>query len=708
MYQSTQALPSLLLKFRYKLRQKKVPTIIQSERAECSLACIGMILGYYGYNVDLVQLRELNAVSSKGVNLKGVIDISSKFGLSAQALKVECNALNAIKVPCILHWEDNHFVVLTKVSRSFVTIHDPAFGVKKIPLEELPNFFKRVVLELAPNDNFIEKNLANNLKLSDLITFNKSLKKSISYLVGLSILAQLLMLTMPMLTQTLLDKVVIEKNQNIVTPLIIGFFLLLLVRTTTNYFRQWLSLYFSHNLSFDMASKTLNHLIKLPIDYFDKKNLGDISSRFESIHHIRNIITSVFASSVVNLLMLIITAIAMLFYSIEISLIVFSFVSFFIFVRLYLYHRERTLTEETFVGHSQHESHFLETMRSMQTIKVFQKENERHEKWQEKLSEAYDKDINLGRLQLGLNTFTDLLFGLEYIVTILLAAKAVYSDTFSIGMLFAYLTFKTFFIDSSRSFLSEALHIRLIELHLRRLSDIMLTRRDPSNLSQIKDVALPIDSQLSSIEVRNLSFSYAKEEEPVFENLNFTIRAGESIAIVGQSGCGKTTLLKCLMGLLQPSFGDILINGHPIKDIDDYRDNISGVMQSDKLFSGSIAENISCFSKNIDMNRVKEVAKLAALCSDIKSMPMKYQSIVGELGSTLSGGQKQRVEIARALYKKPKYLFMDEATSHLDTANENIININIASLGITRIIVAHRKETILSVDRVIDLSKRKA
>ena len=410
--------------------------------------------------------------------------------------------------------------------------------------------------------------------------------------------------------------------------------------------------------------------------------------------------------------MAVIVLIVMGFYDISLMLLVLGITLFYGILRISLFMPLRHLSEEQIVAQAKQDSHFMESVRAIQTIKLFQKEHERENKWKNLQVTTLNKTVSIQKWNIFYNISNHLLFGLENILVIYFGATMVIEGNMTVGMLFAFVSYKNRFIAASDSFIIKFLEFKIVKLHLERISDIAFTikekeykndRIDPSE-DLIKLGDLGFNEIKGDIVVSNLSYTYGTSELPVFKNLNFKVLSGESVAIVGPSGCGKSTLLKCLMGLLEPTSGTITIDGKPLKSIDDFRPQISAIMQDDNLLSGTLADNISCFDSNIDYMRVEKSARLADIHEDIIRMPMKYNTLVGDMGSSLSGGQKQRIFIARALYREPKILFMDEATSHLDNKSEKKISIVVQSMGLTRIIVAHRKETILSADRCIELN----
>ena len=463
--------------------------------------------------------------------------------------------------------------------------------------------------------------------------------------------------------------------------------------------RSMVILNFGSKLSYQIAENLFSHLINLPISYFEKRHTGDIVSRFGSIQQVKELLTTGLVTAIVDGVMALTIFAAMLIYSVKVSFIVLSFVAIYGFFRMFFYKPLLVLSEEGIVSKAAEETNFMESIRAIQTIKIFQKESDRKNIWQNKYIETINAEVKLSRLTILFELANGMLFGLENILVVFFLSVLIMQDAFSIGMLFAFMAYKQQFTQRMDGFITKLIELKMIGLHLGRISDIAFSKTENVSL----DCSPSIDN-IGIIEVKEVSFQYTKTDPIIISKLSMEFNKGESIALVGPSGCGKTTLIKLLMGLLNPTSGEITANGKSVLNSENYRSRIAGVMQDDQLFSGSLMENIACFSSTIDEEKVISSAKFASIHADILNLPMGYQTLVGDMGTSLSGGQKQRIMLARALYKEPEILFLDEATSSLDVANESIINENIKRMMITRIIVAHRPETIRSAGRVIDIS----
>lgn len=687
---------------------QSLPLILQTEAAECGLACLAMVAGYHGLDIDLNNLRHKFSISAHGATLKQIMDIAAKLSLASRALKLDVDHLDQLQTPCILHWEMKHFVVLKKVSTKKIVIHDPGVGEQVLSIEQVSQLFTGVALELTPTSEFEKGSAKNTLTLGHFWARINGLKRSLLIVLILSLLLQLFAIISPYYMQTVIDDVILRNDLNLLTVLAMGFGLLLVIETATSLLRQFVILNLSSKLNIQMSANVFHHLIRLPMDYYVKRHMGDVVSRFGSLSTIRELLTTGLIAVVIDGLMALITLVVMFLYDPRLTFIVIGVVLLYGLLRFFLYRPLRLLNEESIVASAKENSHFMESVRAIQTIKLFGKENDRQSQWQNKLAGAMNKEIRISRWSMGFETTNKLLFGVENIVIVYFAATAVMDNLMSVGMLYAFMSYKGRFIGSMDGLISKWIEFRMLDLHFDRLADIVFTPKD--KLLSEKNVAQvdmcdgnEIQPMRGKIEVRNLTFSYSELDSPVFEELNFCIYPGETVAIIGPSGSGKSTLMKCLMGLISTTKGNVLIDDKPLQQLPDYRNQIAGVLQDDQLLSGAIAENIACFDSSIDMQRVVSCAQLACIYEEVMKMPMQFNTLVGDMGTSLSGGQKQRIVLARALYRRPRILFMDEATSHLDTVNEAMINQHIKQLAVTRVIIAHRPETIMSAQRILEL-----
>lgn len=681
-------------------KKSKTPVILQSENTECALSCLAMVACHHGYETDINRLRQRFSVSSQGTGLRQLMVMCEQLNLISRPVKIELDHIHQLECPCIIHWEMNHFVVLEAVKKDTLIIIDPAVGKRHISLSEADHFFTGVALEITPSARFEKKKDRIELRLTDFWQRIVGLKRSLIHLFLLALFLQIFAIFTPFYLQLIVDDVILKNDRPLLMALAIGFGLLLAAQTGVSILRELVVIQLSHRMNIQMSANLFRHLIRIPTEYFSKRHIGDTVSRFNSLHQIRELFTSGIVTIIIDGLLAILTLLVMLYYSVTLTVIVLFFIFCYVIFRLQTYAPLRRVTEENLIAQAKHDSHFLETIRAIQTIKIFERENDRQSQWQNVLATAINKKIIIDRLNLKFNSVNQVLFGAENIIVILFAAQLVMSNVFSVGMLYAFIAYKSRFTTSINALVSQWIAIKMLSVHLERLADIT-TQTTEGHSKALTDNETPINGK---IDIAHISYRFSELEKPLFSDISFTINAGETVVITGPSGSGKSTLLRCLMGLTALSEGEILIDNQPIGSLAHYRSNIGAVMQDDQLLSGSISENIAFFCGEMNMDRVHMCANLAAIHDEIIRMPMGYNTLVGDMGSSLSGGQKQRIILARALYRGPKILFLDEATSHLDVATEAIVNGNIARLNITRVMVAHRPETIRSADREIALA----
>jgi ATP-binding cassette subfamily B protein RaxB len=683
---------------------RSLPTIIQTEHSECALACLAMMSGYFGHKIDIITLRNKYSVSQHGVTLKDVIKIAEKMNMSSRAVRVEIDEIAKLKMPAILHWDMNHFVVLKKISKNKVIIHDPAVGIRDITLKELGKHFTGVALELTPTKDFKEEDEVKKLKISQLWTRASGLKRGIIQVLILSLLLELFGVTSPYFTQLVIDDVLVSRDIELLKILIIGYFLLVLIQTVTGVLRSYVVMHFTTKLGFQWAVNIYRHILKLPLEYFVKRHIGDIVSRFGSNRNIQNFLTSSIIAVILDGLMVIITMVMMLIYSRILSIIIFVAVIFYAIIRLSTYRWIRNRTEEQLVAAAKENTNFMENITAMQGIKLFGKETDRLSVWQNYFVDVINTGLRVQKFGIWIGVVNGFASSLRSVLILYIGAKAVLDTELSIGMLMAFTSWGGSFMGRALSLLDTAIQYRLLDVHLTRLADIVYTdveqKMEGSGVPSINVSSKPI------IEVKDLAFRYSEDHPFVFSNVNFTLENEETVAIIGPSGCGKSTLLKLLSSLYQPSHGEIMMYGMDIKKIgfQHFRSKVSVVMQDDRLLTGSISDNICFFDSAPDQEAIERAADLAAIHKEIMAMPMQYNTLVGNLGVALSGGQVQRILLARAIYKKPLLMFLDEATSHLDVDNEKLVNAAVKELKMSRIIVAHRPETIKLADRIFQMA----
>lgn len=687
--------------------QRRLPVIQQSQATECGLACVAMVLNYYKYHIDLVTMRRRFSTSLKGATLADVMLIAGRLGLAGRALRLEVSELGKLRTPCILHWNMNHFVVLKSVSKNGITIHDPARGARLVPFPEVSDCFSGVALELLPTANFKQAEEKQSISMLKLIGSVHGITSALSQVLILSVVLELFGILSPFYMQWVMDQVLVSADRDLLTLLSVGFIFVILTQNAITALRSWVTTWFSSLLSVQWTANVCAHLLGLPLSFFESRHVGDIISRFGSIGTIQSTLTTRFISSVLDGIMAIITLGVLFTYSFTLSWVVILQFVLYGLIRFCAYRPFRQANEDQIVTAARAESILMESVRGAKALKLNNKQDTRVGTYANALVETTNKNIIIQRLSIGFSTVHGVISGIGRIILVWMAATQVLDNNFSAGMLIAFMSFADQFISRGSGLIDALIDFKMLRLHGERIADIVLTEQEADGRHD-KPVTISANRTQSAprMTVNNLSFRYAETERLILENCSFDILPGESVAIVGPSGQGKTTLAKLLLGLLLPENGCIMIDGIDIQQLGlyQYRQRIGCVMQDDILFAGSISDNICFFDEEPNQERIEHVSKIAQIHDEIMQMPMGYQSLVGDMGSSLSGGQNQRVLLARALYREPELLVLDEASSHLDVEKERLINNAIKQMSITRVIIAHRPETIRSADRVLMLN----
>lgn len=685
----------------FRAKQGRIPIIRQCEAAECGLACLAMVSCAEGMQVTLTQLRHRYPMSLKGATLAQLVDVARRMGLTARAVRLELDELRQLRIPCILHWDLNHFVVLERVTRTSVVLVDPAQGRRTLSLDEASRHFTGVALELTPGADLRATRPVPSVSPWQLTGPVRGLRAAIGQVLALSLALQVFILLAPFFMQWVVDQVLVAGDRDLLAVLGIGFSLSLLLQTAIALLRGWSLVHLSSSLGMQWVGSTFAHVMRLPIEFFERRHLGDVTSRLASVHAIRKVLTSSFVEAIIDGIMAMGTLAVMVAYNGRLALVTVVAVAIYVLLRAMAYRPLKDLSEQQLVAVARQQTYLLESLRGVQAIRLAGHARLRHAAHAALTVDAVNGEVSLARMGLGFAAASQIVFGSERIAVVWLGALAAMEGGFTVGMLVAYLAFKDQFAQRSASLVDKWVEFRMLKLHGERLADILLY--PPEELDDPVDGRSCRPRLPPRIEAEELSFRYADGDPWVIDRCSFVIEPGESVAIAGASGCGKTTLVKLLLGLLKPTQGVLRIDGVAMcaSGAEGVRSMLAAVMQDDHLFAGTLADNIAFFDPDADPTRVEAAARLAAIHEDILAMPMGYHSLVGDMGVALSGGQKQRILLARALYREPCALVLDEATSHLDVQAERRVNAAIRRLDVTRILAAHRPETIASADRVL-------
>ncbi len=679
---------------------RKAPIIRQSEASECGLVCLAMVAGYHGLEVDLSTMRRQFGISLRGATLKTLMDIADKIGFSCRALRGELSELAEVQTPAILHWNMNHFVVLTKVRATLqgrrYWINDPARGQRVIGEGELSRLFTGVVLELTKTAQFQPDRAKSPLRIGQLWSSIHGITAALAGVLLLSAVLQMIALAMPFYLQLGIDTVLPTSDDQLLKILAIGFGGLALINMLTSWLRSIALLNMTNAFSFQIINNLYRRLLSLPLAWFEKRHTGDVISRFGSTQPITDFMSQGMISAVIDGMMAFITLLLMFVYSPALAGLALSAWVFYAALRIGSFSVMRQANVNSITANARESSAFIETMRGVATIKAFGQEANRQQIWQTLKAAAVNAQLKLGRITAGFDAASSFVLAIERVLFVYIAVSLAMNGGFTAGMIFAFQAYKQQFLDAATRLIDLAMRYRLIDVHLTRIADIALSPPEPVGVQSGGN--RPIRGE---IEFRNVSFRYGVGDPEILSNVNLKIEAGEMVAFVGPSGGGKTTLLKIAMGLLVPTAGVVLVDGQPLAQLGlrEWRSRIGSVLQDDQLFAGSLAENIAFFEPEIDMERVRDACRQAAIIDEIERMPLGLETLVGDMGSSLSGGQRQRVMLARAIYAQPSALFMDEGTANLDAVTEAKVVEALRELKVTRLVSAHRPLAIHAASR---------
>lgn len=679
-----------------------LPAIRQSTAAECGLACVAMVARHLGVGADLVELRRRYPPSMSGATLKSVTAICDSLRLSTRAVRCRVAELHKLRTPCVLHWRFNHFVVLKSASRDDFIIHDPACGVVRYRQESVAEAFTGIALEISRGPNFRRTREPPKLRLGGLLPLDAAIGRKFAAGLVLALICEMLVLASPFYLQAVIDQVLGKGDVLLLNTLAIGFSVLLVFQIVANTMRQLTFQYLSQVSVFDLSARVLHKLLRLPLTYFRSRDLGDIQHRVQSLRAVQNFIVQSVPALVLDALFVVLIIGLLVIYEPGLTVLAVATALSWCLWRISTFPVRLRLSNDIAMSESLVQTHFLETLRVIQTIKLTNGEGTRQSEWRNLFATAINDKIRAGNLLILDSAVRQVLFqGLRVAIIYLLAERGL-SGQMSIGMVSAFVAYLGMFITRVNGIVDRVVEYRLLEVPLTRLADIVFNSEEPEG----RETAA-LQNSADQIEMKEVAFRYAPGEPWILENCTCRIPKNGFTAITGRSGIGKSTLLRLMAGVEFSSAGEVSVGGLSVEEWQPQglRDVLATVFQDDGLLKGSVAENIALFESEIDFARVRQAAEDAGVASDIESLPMSYETRIGDLGSSLSKGQMQRVLLARALYRKPRILLLDEATSGLDTQSEKRVIATLSRLDVTRVVITHSDQMLQAAHEVLWLHK---
>jgi ATP-binding cassette subfamily B protein RaxB len=676
--------------------------VLQAEDAECGLACLVMVGNFHGHTLDLNGLREVHPIGQRGMSVADLLDVAAGLDLSARVVRAEPEQLGQLRLPAILHWRMKHYVVLRQIAPRGLIIDDPALGRRRVSAAEAGQDFTGVAIEFARSPSFAPVIHTRPTRLSDLFGGLQGWTLSASQILLFSIFAQLGLLATPLAIQFVVDRIVMTGAAGLLPAVLAGFLGVASVTAAAGFVRGWSSIYLGNTLLYQSTSRLVRHLQNLPVSFFEARHVGDLISRVGSLRPIQTALTSGSAIALLDGVLIVIIVAFIFLYSLPLGVFALFSLALLIGILLLFQGSLRQREQEELRASAEEQTHVMETIRNIRTTQIFGREAIREAAWRNKYAEVLNRVASAGRLRLWMQLAEQLVLAGQLAGFLAIGAMSVLSpDGMTIGALAALIALQQLLAVRVTSFTREFVQFLTIKVHLDRLGDVVHAR--PRAEPAQPRAPLQVRSRL---ELANVSFRYPGANVDVLRDVSMEIPEQGFMALTGRSGAGKSTLLKIMLGLLEPTSGDVLADNMRLNMslAPAWRLSVGAVMQDDRLFTGSILENVSFFDPAADVERAREACEKAEILPFIESLPMGFHSIVGDLGASFSGGQVQRLFLARALYRNPRLLFLDEGTANLDLDAEARIVETIAAMPITRFVIAHRPALIDRADRVYELN----
>ncbi len=687
-------------------RPKRVvaTTVLQMEAVECGAAALGSVLGAYGRFVPLEELRVECGVSRDGSKASNMLKAARKYGMQAKGFKRELEGLYEMKMPVILFWNFNHFVVLEGFGKDFAYINDPASGPRKVTDEEFDHAFTGVVLTFEPGENFQQGGRRSRL-LEGLYRRLSGSKTALSFAVIAGLMLVIPGLLAPAFLRHFIDEVLIAQRDSWLGPLIVGMALTVVVQVALNWFQQFCLLRLETKVVLTTSSRFFWHVLRLPMEFFNQRWPGEIATRVAINERVASLISGELATAIISLLSMFFYAAVMLFYDATLTVVGIGMAVINVIALRYVSQRRIDESQKLERARGQVAGAAAGGLMMMESLKSTGTESEFFQDWAGRYAKSMNAEQQLGVSTTMLNSIPTLLTGINRVLILALGGLHVIEGHLSVGMLLAFQSLMSSFMAPTNLLVNLAGQVQEMEAGMKRLDDVLRYPPDPLVASGTDGGGEPdeIVQLTGELEIRNVTFGYSRLEKPLIQEFSLTLKPGSRVALVGKSGSGKSTVAKLVAGLFDPWSGDILFDGKPREEVERsvLANSLAVVDQDIFLFGGSVRDNVTLWDSTITTQNIVGAARDAAIHDDIAVRKDGYEHILQEGGGNLSGGQRQRLEIARALAVNPTILVLDEATSALDANTEKLIDDHIRRRGCTCIIVAHRLSTIRDADEIL-------
>lgn len=695
-------------------KKKRLSLIFQTERTDCALSCITMIANYYGIEIELVTLKQRYPEYKNGMNLNEIRDILETLKMNARVLSVDNNELDKVKLPCIIHWDKNHFVVLKKIYSNKFVIHDPEKGIVTLSKVKFFKHFNGIVIE--PTLCIISSISTKEEKLSSqkqkYNTFNnlcflflliKKCQSPVFFILLLLLIIEFANICLPQITQLIIDDAIVNSDLNLLIVASSGYFILSLIQLFVSSAKDGIIVWINAHLGYYFPVSFYNKLMSLPVSFFNSRNLGDLISRFDSIDTLKNIATMQLLNIVLDIIMMSASFVMLVIYDKYLALIILFTLFLYAVIKLFTYNLYRIFNISTIKAKARQNGSIIESVKNHQLLKLYPECNGLKGNYTQSLVEVVNNQAKASYIQMFFTGSNLFLSSLKNIAILYFGGRLVMSGTFSIGMLVAFIAYSEQFCRRTIKIIDFMMQSYISGIHIARINEVM---GGSSKVDITEELPSFVLSTNASLKLKNVSFEY-NANTSIFSDISIELGFGETLLISGRSGCGKSTLAKLILGLLplstgRISYNDITITPHNIKS---FRKLTGTVLQGDSLLNGTLLYNIT-FDNSVSIENIISITEGLGIHGVINNLPMGYYSQVTDINTNLSVGQIQRILLARAIYRKPALLILDEATSNLDCESEKQVINYIASLPCTKILISHKGESYKIADKILILDKK--
>ena len=686
-----------LTRLAWRPRKRRVPVVMQHEWAECGAACLAMAMSYHGRELALDEVRRELGVGRDGLDAASIVAGAERFGMRARGIRVELDELPYLPRGTILHWEFNHFVVFERLTRKHVEYVDPAAGRQRVRLERFSRSFTGVAICVEPGADFEPSKLRDNryaIYLQQLF----GQRQLITRVVVSSVMLQVLALSLPILTALLVDHVVPRRDHHLLLVLAVGLTAAVVFQVLSSLTRAHLLLQLRTNLDVRLTLSFLEHLVGLPYAFFQRRSAGDLMMRVASNTNIRETLTSNTLSALLDGSLVLIYLALICWLSPALGLLTLGLGAAQVMVFVCSRRRVADLMRENLEAQAQAQNYLVQILGGIETLKLAGAEGRAVERWSNRFVDQLNVSLDTGRLQASIDAAMGALSMSSPLLILGVGAQFVMQGQLSLGQMLALAALATGFLTPLASLVASALQLQRLGGYIERLHDVLSTMPE-----QDRSTAQPAPRLSGAVSLRNVGFRYDAKTPFVVRGVSLDIQPGECVAIVGRSGSGKSTLAGLLLGLHEPTEGEIYYDDHRLDELElrSVRRQLGFVPQHPYVFAQSLRENIAMSHPGASMDAIIKAATRAAIHADIMTMAMGYDTFVSEGGGSLSGGQRQRIALARALVAEPPLLLLDEATSALDNRTEREVMDALEQMSCARIIIAHRLSTITFADRIV-------